>query len=612
MANLILKRLKANNVFSFDKIDVPLNNFQILQIVGKNLDEQHKGEEDDLGVYPSSNGTGKTSIYNLITEALYSKNLSRIKKTFIKNINSKNNEGFNIELEYELDNEEYLLTYSSKECKITKGKQTIVTGRKGVTDYFEEFLPYDLFVALTYMSPKYKIPFFAETDKYKKEFINKCFIDLQIYTAPYSSLLEYDRQISAEITGVNSYKALISKELEEVIHPEKELIPCHPPVKDTEKEKELREKLKEIADILQKDDVEMVQYNQLKKMYNQLKQYETLPDFNKEEYEVAKKEKYILEEELRKYKEIKDYSVCPKCGSKLNKDENTKVYNQVIAKYTEICKKVKELAQKEREYVEAEAGHKNFLSISKQYNDFTFSNSREKIEELKKLKAKIEEELQEINNKYQKEYEEYLEIKEKNLKIQAFNEEQRYKKNRKAKVEKEIQELEEKRTNLTTLLSQVRILQEVFSPKGLIAYKLPERLELLNDQVNSILLSFTTQFRIKFKIIKEKIEVFLLKGEREYPVENCSEGEYTRISLALLLALRNIFSITQNFSINILFLDEIFGSLDLVGREKLLEVLKEFNLNTLLVSHSSYYFNLPTLDIIKKEGKSVAQLYNEK
>ena len=60
-------------------------------------------------------------------------------------------------------------------------------------------------------------------------------------------------------------------------------------------------------------------------------------------------------------------------------------------------------------------------------------------------------------------------------------------------------------------------------------------------------------------------------------------------------------SAISSTKINILFLDEIMGVLDEVGKESLIDILrKEKDLNTLLVSHEWSHPLIPKINIIKK------------
>jgi len=82
-----LIRLKAKNIYSFDKIDIRLDNHVLVQVTGNNLDEKRTVlTEEDSEVSQNVNGVGKTNLYNCIIQALYSRDIYKTKKSFLKNM----------------------------------------------------------------------------------------------------------------------------------------------------------------------------------------------------------------------------------------------------------------------------------------------------------------------------------------------------------------------------------------------------------------------------------------------------------------------------------------------------------------------------------------------
>ena len=61
--------------------------------------------------------------------------------------------------------------------------------------------------------------------------------------------------------------------------------------------------------------------------------------------------------------------------------------------------------------------------------------------------------------------------------------------------------------------------------------------------------------------------------------------------------------------INVLFLDEVVSVLDDQGKEKLVEVLLEENLNTYIVSHSWQHPLLAKLEVVKEDNISRVEHY---
>ena len=78
-----------------------------------------------------------------------------------------------------------------------------------------------------------------------------------------------------------------------------------------------------------------------------------------------------------------------------------------------------------------------------------------------------------------------------------------------------------------------------------------------------------------------------------------SSGELARVNTATLIAIRRLMSSISKSKINILFLDEVIAVLDDAGREKLVEVLLEEDLNTYIVSHGWTHPLLDKVEVVK-------------
>ena len=78
-----------------------------------------------------------------------------------------------------------------------------------------------------------------------------------------------------------------------------------------------------------------------------------------------------------------------------------------------------------------------------------------------------------------------------------------------------------------------------------------------------------------------------------------SSGESARVNTANLIAIRKLMSSISKSRINILFLDEVIAVLDDAGREKLVEVLLQEDLNTYVVSHGWTHPLLDKVEVVK-------------
>ena len=128
-------------------------------------------------------------------------------------------------------------------------------------------------------------------------------------------------------------------------------------------------------------------------------------------------------------------------------------------------------------------------------------------------------------------------------------------------------------------------------------------LPIINKLVNKYLASM--DFFVNFHMDEEFKETIKSRNRDDFSYENFSEGEKTRINLALLFTWRNIARIKNSVNTNLLILDEIFdSSLDGQGVECLLSVLNSLdNINIFIISHKGDSLQDKFQHVIKFEKK---------
>jgi len=205
---MLLKKIKAQNVYSFANIEVDLCSERVTQITGLNLDERRADED-------SVNGIGKTNLYNLVTQCLYSRDIFKTAKSFLSNMFCKGD--FKIELWID----DLVVVYTKSDCKIMKDGNVFLTGRSTVTDYFEGIIPFELFLPLTYISSSIYFPFFDATPKQQKDFMGLVFSDLMSLKNAIPVLKEERSEVNKELLSLSGkikvYEELANVEIKEVI-----------------------------------------------------------------------------------------------------------------------------------------------------------------------------------------------------------------------------------------------------------------------------------------------------------------------------------------------------------------------------------------------------------
>ena len=153
--------------------------------------------------------------------------------------------------------------------------------------------------------------------------------------------------------------------------------------------------------------------------------------------------------------------------------------------------------------------------------------------------------------------------------------------------------------------SNLEILKKAFSTNGLLAYKIENLVKELEELANSYLAELSDgRFTLEFIVSNDKLNVQITDNENIVDILALSSGELARVNTATLIAIRKLMSSISKSRINILFLDEVINVLDESGREKMVEVLLQEDLNTYVVSHGWTHPLLEKIEVIKEGNVS--------
>ena len=156
-----------------------------------------------------------------------------------------------------------------------------------------------------------------------------------------------------------------------------------------------------------------------------------------------------------------------------------------------------------------------------------------------------------------------------------------------------------------SLISNLEILKKAFSTNGLLAYKIENLVKELEELANTYLAELSDgRFTLEFVVSNDKLNVQVEDDGKIVDILALSSGELARVNTATLIAIRKLMSSISKSRLNILFLDEVITVLDDAGREKLVEVLLQEDLNTYIVSHGWTHPLLDKKEVIKQENIS--------
>ena len=571
------------------------------------------------------NGSGKTSLALIIQELLYSKNIKGIKKGDIKNRYLPSDEwSGEISFTDSINNNNYLIKVNRKNntSKVFLYENEIDISEHKIPDTYKKIkeitkLDFEIFSQLTYQSSVDLLHFLKATDTNRKKFLINLF-NLEKYL-DYGDLIKIRlTESEKELTSLNGELRGIESFLAETTIPEKN---------DYKDELPFEDEWVTIRDNLV---IEKHNYEELCKKIDQNNLY--FQESEKLEFDISMEKPTIFEKsdlysnimqeiisisvDLRNdtvsLKTLDTSDECPTCGQPIDNTQALKMEKELKIRLKDneekkdLLNKELESLDKEKEQIEnhIQTYNKNMKTIERfeQLSQLINKNIPTEYPDI----DKIENDLQKINNKIESVSKENEIIRKHNNSVREHN----------TKVDALIEQKEQfenKQTVLINTITQVKnklkylnILKKAFSPTGLVAFKLENLTKNLEETINYYLSELSDGiFQVVFRLTGEKLNIVIIQNGKESPIENVSGGEFGRIQTAILLAIRSVLSDIGGNSVNLLFLDEISGTLDESGKEKLIEVLQdEKDLNVFLISHDFTHPLIEKIPITKENNIS--------
>jgi DNA repair exonuclease SbcCD ATPase subunit len=167
-----------------------------------------------------------------------------------------------------------------------------------------------------------------------------------------------------------------------------------------------------------------------------------------------------------------------------------------------------------------------------------------------------------------------------------------------------LNEFTKKEKAASKMLSYCMYSANLLTDSGIKAKVIKQYLPVINKFVNQYL--FVLDFFVSFNIDENFNESIRSRHRDDFSYESFSEGEKSRIDIALLLTWRQIAKMKNSVSCNLLMLDEIYdGSLDDEGANNLQKILSELDDNIFVISHKKEITESEMFDRViefKKDG----------
>lgn len=593
---ITLKTLKWSNCFSYgEDNELDLSSTKLTQILG-------------------SNGVGKSSIPLILEEVLFNKNSKGIKKADIPN--RELNAGYSIYISFSKGENEYeidLQRKSSLKVKFLKNGEDI--GSHTATNTYktiQEVLGIDFktFSQVVYQNTNASLNFLTATDANRKKFLIDL-LGLEKYVNLFEIFKEASREVEQEFSNLEGRISTIEKWLENnrlTDTTPRELVNL--PKISEEDEEQASSLMAEIKNI-SSTNRQISQNNQYKKLLKEINISEinaidatevlSYDDLQSEVGAIAGS--IGLSQKIIKKMESLE-NVCPTCEQPVDEDFKEKHISEEKEKIkigqdkqNDIQKKIEEIQENNKKFRLKSERQKEWEDL---YRSVDTSLPAELVDEetlrlrLSDVRARLEDQKSEIA-KIQKENESRSAH---NARIEVVTEQT-------IEFEEQLAEVSERHASISKKRGNLEILKKAFSTNGLIAYKIENLVKELEELTSEYLAELSDgRFTLNFAVNNDKLNVEITDNGNIIDILALSSGELARVNTATLLAIRRLMSSLSSSRINVLFLDEVMTVLDEVGKERLVEVLLEEELNTYLVNHGWSHPLLEKVEVQKQSNIS--------
>lgn len=605
---ITLKTLRWSNAFSYGANNqIDFTQSALTQLVGKN-------------------GHGKSSIALILEEVLFNKNSKGIKKADILNRYTKDKTVV-IELDFEKDGTPYQIKTSRGSTQTVKlyraGNDISAHTATATYKIIEDIIGFDhkTFAQIVYQSSASSLEFLTAADTARKKFLIEL-LNLTKYTKAQEVFKNLAADLNKEIAAAESQIKTVNGWLDKykTFNLNKE------PIKEIDEEikSSISTKLVEQAEItssinnLEATNLKIKRNNQWRSKLETLKPVE-VPQVVPVDQQLAQEAKQARLIQVELNKDIRDSQTfvkkmqdlkhsCPTCLQTIDKtkisellDEQRKLQDSARERFQTLERVIQEyesahseFTQQQKAYEAAKASNAE-LETCKQAVDLSLPIQLADADQLHKDLRTLQLKISELQALVQETEKRNREAEAHNAKVDVVSQQLVEMNHDLEKYSVSLHELSEK-------MGIVNILCKTFSTTGLVAYKIECLVKDLEALANTYLVDLSDgRFQLAFQInSSDKLNVIITDSGKDIDIHALSGGERARVNVATLLAIRKLMQSLSSSRINLLILDETVETLDVDGKEKLVEVLlKEENLNTFLVSHGFTHPLLDKLHVVK-------------
>ena len=538
---------------------VDFNKEQLTLVLGENLDQGG----DDTG---SRNGTGKTTIINALSYALYGQALTNIRRNNL--INKTNSKGMLVTLHFEKDNQDYRIERGRSpnvlRFYINNQEQELLDESQGDSRKTQEYIndllgmSHDMFKHIVALNT-YTEPFLSMRQNDQRAIIEQL-LGITILSEKAESLKDQIRQ-TKEATTQEKLKIEAIQTANSKIETTINSLKNNQRAWQSKKTQDLEKLQNSINELISVDiDQELVAHE---KLQNWTELNTAITALNKEKGTLESALLRATKSVEKAEKDIAnlDDAKCYACGQELHEDKKqeivskkTKELNDAMAYQTEVADKLDDIVK----------GLDDIGDINGRPTTFyeTMREAYEHRNNLDGLRTSLDNKQQE-NDPYQSQIDELSTTALQEIDWTPVNDLTNY---------KDHQEF------LLKLLTN----KDSFIRKKII----DQNLTYLNNRLTYYLDKLGLPHQVSFQ---NDLNVEITQLGQDLDFDNLSRGERNRLILGMSFAFRDVWeSLYQN--VNLLFIDELIDSgMDTAGVESSLAVIKkmgrERDKNVFLISH---------------------------
>ncbi len=511
------------------------------------------------------NGSGKSTVLDALSFALYGKPFRKVNKGQL--INSINNKGLLVECEFQIGKKLYLVRRGSKPNVFEVFQDgTLINLNAAIADYQDMLdrhilkINHKSFSQIVVLGSASFVPFMQLTAAHRREVIEDL-LDIQVFTTMNVLLKDKVSKNKNDILDTD-YNSSRTQSLIEVEKNHLNQLKTNNAELISQKNTQIDGYIKQIDDA----------NASIRQIYEEVQQHSaSISDQTKTQTRLEKVKEISRQVDTKRQKIQSDskffqtHSDCPTCRQGIDHEHKAEILEKAESQLTEIQQGSEKIT-----------------------NELTRLNNR--LAEIAAVVSTIAEKTREASNLQIKvqTWESFVSsIKSEVDKLSATTqfEDNRDRLNTLSDSLKTLEQQKETLVNQKVVLDAANVL---LKDSGIKTRIIRQYVPVINKLINKYLANM--DFFVNFELNENFEETIKSRFRDEFSYASFSEGEKSRIDLALLFTWRAVSKLRNSVSTNLLILDEVFdGSLDSQGNEELLKIIQTLTdgNNVFVISHKT-------------------------